>query len=303
MASEGKDPTIVMNFWERLSKNPSYRSVQQLWSFLRHQGIPMVPDGCFLAYKGVRSDFKDAHSGKFDNKPGAIHSMPRNKISDDPKEACHEGFHVGALQYAKDFSDRVVVCKVSPEDVVCVPYDHSAQKMRVCKYEVVGNWNGEFMPDLVFENYRPEDDDHDEDEDRDDDFPSTAGLDDDQDDEFEEDGEDEDEDDGISQAMNQAYARGEIDESGRPKKPPTPSFGAPPPVQPTNIKAPKDELAEKRAAKKGYAKFDKMDAGELMKQPIEDLRQYAGKGLQISGAWKIPGGKTALVAQIIKVRK
>jgi hypothetical protein len=45
-----------------------------------------------------------------------------------------------------------------------------------------------------------------------------------------------------------------------------------------------------------------MGMSELMEQSIDTLRQYAGKGLQIVGASKIHGGKTALVAKILEVR-
>jgi hypothetical protein len=149
LASDGKSPEPVMNFWLRLRKNPSMRSVSQVWKFLQLTGIPLSMDGCFLAYKGVRDDFKDCHSGKYDNSPGQVHEMPRNRISDDPNHACHEGFHVGALEYARSFGPTVVICKVDPEHVVCVPYDCSHQKMRVCRYEVVGLHNGEYMSSTV----------------------------------------------------------------------------------------------------------------------------------------------------------
>lgn len=150
MAAKGEDPTRLCLFWEKLQRNPSKRSVDQLWPFLSHQGIPLTEEGNFLAYKGVREDFRDQYSGKFDNSPGNIIEMPRNQISDDPNEACHEGLHVGALEYAKNFSSRVVICEVDPADVVCVPYDHSYMKMRVCKYKVVGNHSGELLPSTSY---------------------------------------------------------------------------------------------------------------------------------------------------------
>lgn len=139
MARANDDPSALLNFWERLQRNPSKRSVEQLWPFLQHEGIPLTADGCFLAYKGVRTDFKDVHSGRNDNSVGQILKMPRNQISDDPNHACHAGLHVGAHGYATSFGPRVVIVKVDPEHVVCIPHDHSAQKMRVCQYEVVGN--------------------------------------------------------------------------------------------------------------------------------------------------------------------
>lgn len=146
MAAAGSNPTGWLNFWARLQANPSYRSVHQLYAFIAHKHIPIdEKDGFILAYKSVRADYKDHHSGQFDNSPGNEHSMPRNKISDDPNTPCHEGFHVGALDYALSFGgpgSRIVICKVDPADVVCVPYDSSAMKVRVCRYSVIGNYAG-----------------------------------------------------------------------------------------------------------------------------------------------------------------
>jgi hypothetical protein len=101
MAAQNEDPISVLNFYKRLKKNPSYRSVNQLWRFMKHRGIPLTKAGTFLAYKGVRADYKDQHSGTFLNTPGAELEMDRNKVSDDPNTACHEGFHVGALESLK----------------------------------------------------------------------------------------------------------------------------------------------------------------------------------------------------------
>ena len=140
LIKENEPADSLLNFYERLSKNPSARSVEQLYKFLEHYNIPLTPDGCFLAYKGVTEGYMDCRTNTIDNRPGTTHEMPRNKISDDPNEACHFGFHVGALDYAVNFGRRTVVCKVDPEHVVCVPYDHSAMKMRVCKYAVVADY-------------------------------------------------------------------------------------------------------------------------------------------------------------------
>lgn len=151
MLSAGSDPRFLVRFWERLAKNPSHRSVTQLWGFLQHTGITLTKSGCILAYKSVRKDFLDHHSGKWKNTPGKVLEMPRNQISDDPSCPCHEGFHAGALQYASTFggSDNslIIIVKIDPEDVVCIPYDHSCQKMRTCRYHVVGLYSGSRMDD------------------------------------------------------------------------------------------------------------------------------------------------------------
>jgi hypothetical protein len=140
MAESGASPEAWLKFWGKLQDNPSMRSVSQLPSFLENKGIPIDDTGCILAYKAVRSNYLDFHSGTVLNSVGSKHSMPRNKISDDPNHACHEGFHVGALEYARSFGDpnrRILICRVDPADVVCIPYDSSSQKMRTCKYEVL----------------------------------------------------------------------------------------------------------------------------------------------------------------------
>ncbi len=161
MVGKGDDPRPLMRFWERLDENPSYRSRLQLFDFLmQHPGIPFTPDGFVLLYKGVRGDFRDCHSGKFDNSPGQKLFMKRNRVSDDPAKACHFGFHVGARSYASSFGARslassfgngqTVICKVDPADVVCVPNDCGQAKVRIHRYEVVGVDGGGLLPDTNF---------------------------------------------------------------------------------------------------------------------------------------------------------
>lgn len=247
MANKGENPIAVANFFERLQRNPSARSVSQLFSFLEHIGIPLTEDGHFLAYKGVDEDLKDQHSHKVDNSPGVVNEMPRNKISDDPREACHFGFHVGALSYASGFGPRTVICKVDPADVVCVPYDESWRKMRVCKYEVVGHHvadgpTEEKLPDSVTE-------------------VDTEGE--------------------LDEDPNEEYVDEEADfrvitEKETPKTP-------------------------RRGKSKAF--FATMNTRDLMNQTIDDLRAYATKGLKIVGASKLPGGKSSLVARIVRIRK
>ncbi len=150
MAASGENPEPLFKFWERLQKNPSHRSVQQLYRFLNNIGIPVTEDGSFLAYKSVRRDYRDLHSGKFDNRVGVTNRMPRNQISDDPNHSCHEGLHVGALEYAESFGgERIVICKIDPSNVVCVPFDSNSQKMRVCEYKVVAEHLESHLPSTV----------------------------------------------------------------------------------------------------------------------------------------------------------
>jgi hypothetical protein len=165
---DGISPTPLVKFLTRLMQNPSRRSVTELYSFLEHGNMPITPDGYFLGYKSVRSDWTDHYSGKFSNRVGEVLSMPRNSVCDDANMGCSYGFHVGSLEYATNFggSDRkVVIVKVDPADVVSVPHDCDFQKMRTSRYEVVGTFDAP-LPNGYYDGY---DTDSDEDEEYDDD--------------------------------------------------------------------------------------------------------------------------------------
>jgi hypothetical protein len=128
---------IMVNFWQNLKKNPSYNARKMLYKFLEHNGHPLTQDGCFIAYRGVRDDFKDCHTGTFDNRVGQICEMPREGVDDNPNNTCSTGLHVACFDYAKGFGPQLVEVKVNPADVVAVPTDYNGTKMRVCKFEVV----------------------------------------------------------------------------------------------------------------------------------------------------------------------
>lgn len=127
----------LLKFWDNLKQNPSFNSRKMLYAFLEHNGHPLTADGRFIAYRGVTTDFKDKHTGKFDNSPGAVCKMPRELVDDNPNQTCSSGLHVACYQYAKDFGPKLVEVMVNPRDVVCVPVDYNGTKMRVCEFEVV----------------------------------------------------------------------------------------------------------------------------------------------------------------------
>ena len=102
--------------------------------------MPLTPNGNFLAYKGVTSDFKDHYSGKFDNNVGSVLEMRRNGVCDDSHMGCSSGFHAGSYEYAKGYASgggHLLLVEINPADVVSVPHDCSCQKLRTSKYKVV----------------------------------------------------------------------------------------------------------------------------------------------------------------------
>lgn len=127
-------------FLENLMANPSMVSRKELYLFLEAANLPITDDGCFLAYKAVHHDYRDCHSGTFDNSVGQVLTMPRQKVDDDRTVTCSYGFHAAAYEYAHNFlpnGGRLMVVKINPADVVCVPADYGNQKLRTCRYEVV----------------------------------------------------------------------------------------------------------------------------------------------------------------------
>ena len=144
LMNEGFPFEPMLRFLENLMSNPSARAVNELYDFLEHKNLPITEDGCFLAYKGTRSDGKDKYSGKIDNSVGRVVEIPRNQVDDDRAHECSFGLHVGTMGYVRWYcTERVIVVKVNPKDCVSVPRDHNAQKLRVCRYEVLGLYEGD----------------------------------------------------------------------------------------------------------------------------------------------------------------
>ena len=138
----------LVQFLHNVMENPSMQSQRELYDFLEHENLPITEDGYFLAYKAVRSDFKDKYRGVFDNSVGQVCEMVRAKVDDNREVGCSQGLHAGALSYVAsygsvDSGDKIVIVKINPKDVVSVPKDCDCQKLRTCRYEVVGLYEGE----------------------------------------------------------------------------------------------------------------------------------------------------------------
>lgn len=235
MIAASDDPEPLFRFWERLDKNPSNRSKLQTFRFLKHFGIPITTNGFILAYKSVTSNLKDHHTQSVDNSIGAKPEMDRNKVSDDPRVACHDGYHVGALEYASTFGgqgSRIVICKIDPKDVVCVPYDHSDQKMRCCAYEVIGFHNGSRLSSTVFY----------------------------------------DEDELLVQATKKPSRKAKKKVTKKAKKKVTKKAAKKVAKKPV---AKKTEKPGKKVTARDFRKYKKRDLAGLMECSVEELRKYA----------------------------
>ena len=159
MISGGFNEVPILNFMVRLFKNPSSRAVKELYSWLSHKSLAICEDGCFLAYKSVNiyngetftdhygrevksGDYVDKFTSTIRNNVGDVNDMPRRKVNDDFQVGCSDGFHVGSLKYVTEVysSNKQIICKVDPADVVSVPLDCDCQKIRCCYYEVISEF-------------------------------------------------------------------------------------------------------------------------------------------------------------------
>jgi len=141
----------LLQFIERLYQNPSKTAIDELYTFMEVNNLPITSDGCFLAYKNVTDDFKDWHTGMFDNSVGCMVKMDRREVNDDRTQTCSKGLHFCSYEYTKVFYADVghtVIVKIDPKDVVSIPIDYNGSKGRCCEYEVVGVFDRKTSPKL-----------------------------------------------------------------------------------------------------------------------------------------------------------
>lgn len=166
----GEDVQHLVNFWERVESNPQDHSKQQLlrWLDTHVSGLTITTEGMIVGYKGVEHDgkgsFQSVQAGrtaspsgyvqypgddevkeigpgrKVPNPIGGIVTMPRSEVAHDPSHSCSRGLHVATWSYAKGWGSNGAVLEVhvDPRDVVSVPNDSNSEKVRVCRYEVIG---------------------------------------------------------------------------------------------------------------------------------------------------------------------
>lgn len=141
---EGLDVTPWIKFANNVYANPYEWSREELYLFLEKAELPITPDGCFIAYKKIRADYKDIHSGTIDNSVGKLVVMPggRDAVDPDRFRTCSYGLHFCSKGYLPHFGvgegSRVVLLKINPADVVSIPSDYDNTKGRCFRYEVVG---------------------------------------------------------------------------------------------------------------------------------------------------------------------
>lgn len=154
----------IVLFVEKLMQNPSHTAVEETYIFAEHNNLPITSDGCLLAYKRIRENYRDCHSDTVLNKPASLMTpedleyikttqkgvtvtiengvtvvtMDRNAVCDDRRKPCEAGLHFCSLEYLNHFeAGRTIIVKVNPRDIVSIPNDYNNSKARACRYEIV----------------------------------------------------------------------------------------------------------------------------------------------------------------------
>lgn len=167
----------LVRFLENVAQNTNEHSREMLADWLAAEDFTITEDGLIVGYKGVRltdSEIKfesilqghaivdgQEYRGNIPNYKGAVVEMPRSEVTHDPAQACSQGLHVGTYSYANGFAQGALLeVHVHPRDVVSVPNDHDAQKMRVCRYTVIDTIDAPHTVPVLFDDFEEEGDDY-----------------------------------------------------------------------------------------------------------------------------------------------
>ena len=144
MWNDGFPIDSFVAFFTNLQEHPCKEAVEDLFAFLDYGKNPITEDGCFVAFKRVRNDYKDIHSNTISNHVGAVVTMDRKAVNANRNETCSTGLHFCSLAYLKDsgfgssMAHRTMLVKINPKNVVSIPSDYNNSKGRCCEYEVIG---------------------------------------------------------------------------------------------------------------------------------------------------------------------
>lgn len=165
----------LVAFFENVQANPNEHSREQLYEWLSKRPFTITPDGMIVGYKGVQSTLADGggylsiHSGKaivdgelvtgrIPTNPGSVVEMPRGEVQWDPSSGCASGLHVGTYDYAAAYGDTMLEVHVNPRDVVSVPTDSDAAKMRCCRYRIIQEIDRPYYAPVTSSTWSQEDD-------------------------------------------------------------------------------------------------------------------------------------------------
>ena len=128
----------IKPFLENMFKNPFIDAVQEIYDYCKAMDFEITDDGCFLAYKNVRSDLGSIYdNGATKHKIGEYTEV---KMYDTERtNTCSNGLHFCSKSYLQHYyGDVTIIVKINPMDVVSIPVDYNFAKGRCRRYLTVG---------------------------------------------------------------------------------------------------------------------------------------------------------------------
>ena len=165
LENDSQDYLPLVRFVDKLYQNPSQRARNELYDFLSYRALPITESGNVLGYKGVREDHFSCSGnrttrvisghvdgqGRIRNEVGDYLEVERSDVDDNRERGCSSGLHVGSFDYAKGFGNLTKLVEFNPKDAVSVPSDCEYQKLRVCAYTVLEEYeHEESIDDAVY---------------------------------------------------------------------------------------------------------------------------------------------------------
>lgn len=142
MLGQGFNISPLARFLDRLMSNPIPTAADELYLWMEQSELPLTDDGCFLAFKKVKDDYKSYHDGQTDNSIGSkLPLLSEDHYDTDRRRICSSGYHFCSFSYLHSYygdEGRVVICKIAPEDVVSIPRGYNNAKGRAKTYEIIG---------------------------------------------------------------------------------------------------------------------------------------------------------------------
>lgn len=146
---------VYKKFMIKASNNPNDVSASDLFEFVTVNKLPLSTEGDVLAYKIVKGNFKDIHSGTKDHTPG--NEVTEEVVDYNRDVTCSNGLHFCSKDYLPAYggsfgrgdSNKLVLVKIDPSDVAAFPRDYQNAKGRCRKYTVVSELPTAFFTAIV----------------------------------------------------------------------------------------------------------------------------------------------------------
>lgn len=147
---------VYKAFMIKASNNPNDVSASDLFEFITVNKLPLASDGDVLAYKIVKPNFFDIHSGTKDHTPGNV--VTEEKVDYNRDVTCSNGLHFCSKDYLPAYGgsfgggnkeNKLVLVKIDPADVAAFPRDYNNAKGRARRYTVVSELPTAFFTAIV----------------------------------------------------------------------------------------------------------------------------------------------------------